>query len=122
MSRGNDRGRAEPLWEDGIALGLFVARESFSPPESAFPLVRNQTSDQGSPAVMTLDASTQPTPTAVTSVEAALQLPVIFGVEVLLDFPVALVDQSDQTKARFYQTGRLQLSARSTTMNAIVCS
>ena len=71
---------------------------------------------------MTLDASTQPTPTAVTSVEAALQLPVIFGVEVLLDFPVALVDQSDQTKARFYQTGRLQLSARSTTMNAIVCS
>jgi hypothetical protein len=37
---------------------------------------------------MTLDASTQSTPTAMTSVASALQIPVIFGAEVRWDFPV----------------------------------
>lgn len=50
---------------------------------------------------MTLDASTQSTPTAVTSVAAVRRLPVIFVAEVRLDFLVAPAGKPDQTNARF---------------------
>jgi hypothetical protein len=89
------------LRKDWTAPGLFVAREPFSPPESAFPLVRDQAGDQGSPAAMTLDASTQSTPTAMISVASALQIPVIFGAEVRWDFLVAPAGKPDQTNACF---------------------
>ena len=84
--------------KDWTAPGLFVAWEPFSPPESAFPLVRNQTSNQGSPAAMTLDASKS---TAATSVAEVLRLPVIFGAEVHWDFPVAPAETPEPTKSRF---------------------
>ncbi len=50
---------------------------------------------------MTRDASPQPTPTAVTSVAAVLRLPVIFGAQFRLDFPVAPADKTDSTKSHF---------------------
>ena len=87
--------------KDWNSPGLFVAREPFSPTESAFPLVRDQAGDQGSPAAMTPDASTQSTPTVMTSVASALQIPVIFGAEVRWDFLVAPAGKPDQTNARF---------------------
>ena len=92
--------------QDWTAPRLFVAREPLSLPEGAFPLVRNQTSDQGSPAAMTRDASPQPTPTAVTSVAAVRRLPVIFGAEVRLDFPVAPAETPEPTKSRFPEARR----------------
>jgi len=55
---------------------------------------------------MTLDASTPPTPTAVTSVAAVLRLPIIFGAEMHWDFPVTPADKTDSTKSRFHRARR----------------
>jgi hypothetical protein len=55
---------------------------------------------------MTLDASTQSTPTAMTSVASALQIPVIFGAEVRWDFLVAPAGKTDPARSRFRQARR----------------